>query len=426
MSGFYRKPDGRAPRENGTFALPADHVRVLHAEAQGGKVAAAMVAPRWRERAVPVRDLGRYVAALRCDCDVYLSQARFNGWRGVKNLASINAAWVDLDCYRAPAGPLAPDVALGAVFARCEERGLPVPSYVVASGRGLALVWLVEVLPRRVVPRWRLVQVELIALFRDLGADAAAHDPARMLRVVGSVNTKTCPPAPVRCLWPIGEPQVYAFEELCAAALPYTREEVRAFRRKANGRKRNPSRSARPAEPRVVPLGPGVDVAAGLLWATRLDDLQKLRRALRWFGPLPPGERDIWLFLAACALAWMVPARRVRREVLALAGEALGGAWTARLVEEQMGSALRRAEAAARGETVLWKGVPVDPRYRFRTATILDWLSITEAEQRQLATLIGPAVQSERQAERGRRSGAVRREGTRERDARIVRGEEER
>ena len=35
------------------------------------------------------------------------------------------------------------------------------------------------------------------------------------------------------------------------------------------------------------------------------------------------------------------------------------------------------------------RGVEVDPRYRFRTSTILDWLAVTEEEQRSMQTFSG-------------------------------------
>ena len=119
-------------------------------------------------------------------------------------------------------------------------------------------------------------------------------------------------------------------------------------------------------------------------------------------------------------MAWLVPVRAVRREVVELGRQVLGGAWTAREVEAQMGSAIRRAESAGRGGRVMWQGRALDPRYRFRTATIIDWLGISEEEQRELKVLVGSAVLSERQAARGRASGHARREANRERDARIL------
>ena len=231
------------------------------------------------------------------------------------------------------------------------------------------------------------------------------------------MNTAPVPARLVRCLYPeAGAPRVYGFEALCEALLPLARPDQ--AREGAAPRARS--------SPRVVRLvrSSGADAK---LWADRLADLDRLLE-LRWFGALPPGHRDIWMFLSACALSWMVPAWAVRREVRTLAVRAIGGDWGERELESRMHAALHRAEAAGRGETVTWQGVQVDPRYRFRTSTILDWLDITLEEQRELRTLIGPEESARRyrkhQAGRGalggRASGARRRQGTAERDARIL------
>ena len=402
--------------------LPVEHVSVLHGPARSGSVAVA-TKPNgrgWSERAIPVEDLRRYLEVVPVGQDVYLSQARFAGLRRrIVHLAHLNAAWVDIDYYkRRPAW--SPSDALYALLGACDEGSVPAPSYVLGTGRGLAAVWLCEVLPARALPRWQALQAALVRALACLGADAAVRDCARVLRLAGTLNTRPVPPALVRCLYPeLGAPATYAFDELCAAVLPWSRPDSPA------GGYGDRSRASRRAP--VLRLV-GSPRSAAQLWTDRLGDLQRLRE-WRWFGPLPPRERDIWLFVASCALAWIAPPGVVRREVRALAAIALGGAWSPALVDELMGSALRRAEAAGRGERVTWEGVEIDPRYRFGTATILDWLSITPEEERSMRTLFGPEERarrrSEHQAERGQRGGRIggerRRERVKARDTEIAR-----
>lgn len=79
----------------------------------------------------------------------------------------------------------------------------------------------------------------------------------------------------------------------------------------------------------------------------------------------------------------------MRRELLALAQEV--GGWDEREAAARMQAVLKRARMAAAGQTVDWQGHPIDPRYRFKTETILEWLEITPEEQRQMATLISRA-----------------------------------
>ena len=119
----------------------------------------------------------------------------------------------------------------------------------------------------------------------------------------------------------------------------------------------------------------------------------------------------------------------LRREVIELGREALGGAWTDRQIETDMGAALRRAEAAARGELVEWPpgtGQMTDPRYQISDETCLRWLGVT-AEERSALPADGQwsraslsARQSRRGARGGKRSGEVRRDAVRDRDAQIA------
>ena len=402
--------------------LPAAHVSVLHGPARAGYVAVCTRSPGWCQCLVPVEDLPRFLGCVPVGQDVYLSQARFHGRRRVVNVASINACWVDVDYHKLDR-VWSSAAALYALQGACDAAMVPAPSYVLATGRGLAAVWLVEVLPARALPRWQAVQVGLIEALKPIGADACARDAARVLRVAGTLNTRPVPPRLVRCIYPErGPPALYGFDQLCEWVLPWSRPERRE---RARVERREPSLRAKRTVVRVLP---GVDLSVGRLWADRLADLQELRR-LRWWGSLPAGNRDIWMFLGACAVAWSVPARAVRREVLELGAQALGGSWTKRQLENDMGSALRRAEASGRGETIVWRGEEVDPRYRFRSETIVDWLGITLAEQREMRTLIGAQERLRRRSEHqslrgalgGRVSGRRRRERVEERDREIVR-----
>jgi hypothetical protein len=143
-----------------------------------------------------------------------------------------------------------------------------------------------------------------------------------------------------------------------------------------------------------------------------LTDLQRLR-AYRWFGSLPSGHRDTWLFLAGIAMSWLAPPFVLRRELNALAFEA--GGWETAECNARLSSVISRAERAARGEMQDWKGRAVDPRYKFKAATIVEWLDITPSEMREadLRVLINADVAREHAAER--QAAARRRRGALER-----------
>jgi hypothetical protein len=317
---------------------PADHVRILHGQpGLRGKAAMAEAAGRWTEKVIPLADLRDYAEAQRGRSDVYISQNRFYGRRRrIVSLAETNVLWADLDFYRtAWKGTKPHDVAFAALR-RIDDEDMPLPSYVVHSGRGLLVSWLLDKpLPRQALPRWQACERRLINALRGFGADSNAADAARVFRLVGSVNSKAH--EAVECIWKSGV--VHQFEELCESVLQYTRAEVASFRR------RDLARAGR----RITAALNG-----GTLWERRLTDLQRLR-SVRFFGHLPEGERDVWLFLASASLTWICPPSQVRREVLELAREALGTAWTEREILGQMGTAVRRAEAAGRGERLCCK-----------------------------------------------------------------------
>ena len=71
---------------------------------------------------------------------------------------------------------------------------MPKPSYVIFSGTGLQLVYLVnpiDYLNERAFRLWKKLQDYLIQTLRDVGADSACNDLARVFRLAGTFNSKT-------------------------------------------------------------------------------------------------------------------------------------------------------------------------------------------------------------------------------------------
>ena len=382
---------------------PADHVRILHPDGRRGIATIAQGGARWRETAVPIAELAAFVADKAGGTDLFLSQQSFYGWRRIAQLAQLGAAYVDLDCHRTErwAGVSAEGVT-SAVLEALDEVAAPAPSYVLSTGRGLLVLWLHGLVPRAALPRWMAVQKRLAQILAPFGADPRALDAARVFRLAGTENSKaraivrpTFMAAPAAELWR------WDFEDLAREVLPRERAEIIALR-------------ARRAERRARGEGsaPARTLTAGTYWETVLADLQRLRQA-RWFGPLPPGQRDTWLFLAGCAMSWLAPPFVMRRELHALAQEA--GGWTEREAQSRMASLFRRAEQAAAGATVEWNGERVDPRYRFRASTIVEWLEITTVEMRDAGLRVLVDQDRARELTAERQTASRRRRGVQER-----------
>jgi hypothetical protein len=197
-----------------------------------------------------------------------------------------------------------------------------------------------------------------------------ATDAARVLRLIGTRNSRS--DTLVEAILPVGD--VWDFDLLADEILPKSRTELEALRLERTKRRAVGQGST----PRSRPALWFTDAS---LWELRLAELQRLREH-RWFGMLPDGQRNFWMLLAGVAISYLVPATVVRREIVALANEVTGGRWHERETRARMSSVIARAEQAARGEKVEYGGKLVDPRYRFRTSTIIETLGITEAEMR--------------------------------------------
>lgn len=333
----------------------------------------------WREWSVDVseapfvaRDLIRQGEAI----DLYFSQNTFLGWRQLAQLSTLGALYQDLDYQRRAthAGKEPRVVAEGALVA-LDDAGIPPPSFIMRTGRGLCLVWLHEQLPRRALPRWQVVQKRLADVLTPFGSDKAALDAARVFRVSGSLNSRADPlDAEVRPIWCNGTastPFRHVFSDLADEALPYTRAELVSLSAERAKRRSERKEVGQPARTLTIAT-----------WAeTMLSDLQRLRAHRYPEGAIRPGERDKWLFCAATAMSWLCPQQVLKRELFALAHEAAG--WEGKETRSQMSAVLARARMAAAGQRQEWDGREVDPRYRMRASTVIEWLEIEPGEMRE-------------------------------------------
>jgi len=111
--------------------------------------------------------------------------------RTMKALRWLNAAYVDLDCYKIGRQPEAVyDDALSIM----RDNHLPLPTLSVWSGRGVWLIWElanpVQAWPEKQEVLKRINQ-NLRQRFQHLGADPETVDTTRLCRIPGSVNSKS-------------------------------------------------------------------------------------------------------------------------------------------------------------------------------------------------------------------------------------------
>jgi len=123
--------------------------------------------------------------------DVYTSMnSFFKPNRKVENLKHLNALYVDIDCYKLG---LTQEQVLGQLESDYFGMSLPVPSFVMNSGRGLYLIWKIDE-DRNALPRWKSVQQYLYETCLPFNADPQCLDASRILRVPYSINSKSDTP----------------------------------------------------------------------------------------------------------------------------------------------------------------------------------------------------------------------------------------
>lgn len=119
--------------------------------------------------------------------DVYISQNTFNNRsRRLTHLKELKALYIDIDCYKVNLSKEATKY-----FLENDLYGqIPVPNMLIDSGRGLYYIIFLENTVAEDLPKWQLIEKYLYEKLKDLGADNKALDATRVLRVVGSTNSK--------------------------------------------------------------------------------------------------------------------------------------------------------------------------------------------------------------------------------------------
>lgn len=119
----------------------------------------------------------------------YVSQNTFyKPQRRIENIKELRAVYIDIDCYNSKYTKEAVQYFLEHDLYGCK---IPRPNYLIDSGRGLYYIVLIKPVPSMALPLWYAVQRYLFNTLKEFGADANALDPTRVLRIVGTLNSKS-------------------------------------------------------------------------------------------------------------------------------------------------------------------------------------------------------------------------------------------
>lgn len=378
----------------------------------------AAICHRWGPRNARIRQqcfdvsmlgFGALDDALQAD-DTLISQATFvRRTRRKTDLHRIALLYLDIDFRNADffgrprRGSVCAQWAVTAVLAHLDARQLPRPSYMLFSGRGLHAKWLHDCLPAAALPRWQACMKHLCSELQAHGADPNAKDCSRVLRPVGSVNTKSG--ESVREVWrnqnAAGGIRVYRFDELATAILPLSREEchqrqaIKKAKKAAGKRKRGSKAAESTAAATSQATSP-----SRRLWELRLRDIEllfELRAYDRCNVGIPDGMRVTAMLVIAVALSHLVrPGDILSR--LAEYRDRWVRHWTPDKLRQSVATVLRLA--------------PEGKRLRYKNASLRELLRITPNERSKLRS-IGLDDDQRRELKRNKAIAKRRAEGAR-------------
>ena len=162
------------------------YLELLHGESQGW-ITKAQIKDNYIQKHFKINELVKQ--NILCEKDLYISMNTFyKPQRRIENLKELNALYIDLDIYNTK---FSKEQILMDLEKNYYGSKIPIPSLVVDSGRGLYLIWLINFAPYKALPLWKAIEEYLYKNLKEFGADRKALDCTRVLRAIGTINSKS-------------------------------------------------------------------------------------------------------------------------------------------------------------------------------------------------------------------------------------------
>ena len=268
----------------------------------------------------------------------------FKPYRRLECIKELNALFIDLDYYKTK---FTKEQIIMNLEGNYFNKIIPATNYILDSGRGLALIWLINKVPSQALPLWKAIEEYLYNQLKEFGADRQALDATRILRVPGSINSKSKTVVSI-----IDEyDYIYDLREIQKEFLPELKPKEK--------------RQGRPKKINYV-------YRERSLYYARIHDITKLCE-LREYDLR--GHREIILFLYRYYLcSFTEDTKKALEDVLEL-----NSMFISPLKENEVIRATRSAEKCY---------LDKNKEYKYKNETLIDLLEITEYEETQMSTII--------------------------------------
>ena len=264
--------------------------------------------------------------------------------RRLECIKELNFVYIDLDYYKTK---YTKEQVIMNLESNYFNKIIPATNYIIDSGRGLALLWNINKVPSQALPLWKAIQEYLYHQLKEFGADRQALDATRVLRVPGSINSKSKTVVSI-----IDEyDYIYDLREIQKEFLPELK-----LKEKKKGRPKKINYVYRERS----------------LYYARIQDITKLCE-LREYDLR--GHREIILFLYRYYLcSFTEDVQKALEDVLEL-----NSMFIYPLKEKEVIRATRSAEKCY---------LDNNKEYRYKNDTLIELLEITEDEEIQMSTII--------------------------------------
>lgn len=354
-----------------------------------------------------------YINRLKArEVDVYGSVNEFSmAKRSEATIVKLNKLMCDLDCHE---GGFNEWVTLEVLRADFFGSQVPYPSEVVNSGRGLHLYWYLEDEGRESLAKWKTVQQIILNSLAPISEQTSCNvdfkciDPARVLRVEGTWNTKS--KSPCRLIEKTN--LTYTLDDILECFYGVNLDDLKPFNSNPNKDTGNDKKTLTGAKNALNERGEWKDLKvkrtngivsvfnAYSLLTCRAADLRKL---LELRGGDMEGMRDDFLTM----YAWTIISKKDDLEKLERELHGINSLFKNPLKDKEVSYKAQYIFNKFNKEVI--KGADTSQftefdRYWYRNTTIINRLDITMEEQRHMLTIISKEEKNERDKARKKKA----------------------
>lgn len=171
-----------------------EHIQLVHSDDDGYITLLQNDNCKWKQRHFKLKDIDD--VDINNTIDTYISINSFYiPKRKIENVRRINGLYLDIDNHNTEITKHSIEGALYTLYKDYFNIIIPEPSLMLFTGRGFQLFFKIDDLPKQGLPLWQLVQNEIVNKMNDFNyfnfeIDTSCTDVTRVLRAVGTVNTK--------------------------------------------------------------------------------------------------------------------------------------------------------------------------------------------------------------------------------------------